>query len=113
MLDKELQARLHQFGVPFVEGEFIDTYQTPVPEPPYICYLCIENTIGPDECPDMLKHIQIVIEIYIEQQGDHELIDRFEKEVLFDVEYQKEEVYIHEENLIQVNYDIQEFIKNY
>lgn len=107
----EFLERLDAIGIPYAEVEFEDNYDEEPPAPPYICYLYMEETRGPDMCPNKLVHIQVALEVYTDHK-DEELIKRVEKEVLYDVEYQKETSVISEENLIQTNYDISIFKKN-
>lgn len=103
----ELICRLKEINLPFAEGQFEEYAGKALPDPPYICYLYHESCEGPDDYPNMLKRTSISIELYMDRILDEALVDKFEKNVLYDQEYDKEVEYINQEDLVMVNYDIE------
>lgn len=103
---EELEKRLDATKIPYTHLEFIDTKLEPAPDPPYISYIYSEDAVGPDFAPQMLKKIEIGIELYTSRIRDKELEKLIEERVLYDVEFHKEIAPVEGEDLVQTSYDI-------
>ena len=110
-MDKEtFVARVKTLDIPYTESEFKERKNSPPPDPPYICYLWHETTVGPDFYPNMLVEVEGVLELYVHfdsslESRDTTLEEQVEKKVFFDIPYVKEAMTISEENLVQVIYE--------
>lgn len=91
-------------GLPVAFVEFKDTKQNPAPEPPFLIYLYTEKQRGSDD-RNRIREISASLELYTDRVQDPELEARIENEVLFDVDFTKFPLPIHEENMFQSAYD--------
>lgn len=96
--------RAEATGLPVAHNEFVSTKQKPAPDPPFICWLSSERQRGSDD-KNRIREIAASIELYTDRKEDPELEKRIENEVLFDVEFQKIQAKIEEENMVQTAYD--------
>lgn len=101
---EEIIVRAKDLGLPVAEFEFRNTKQHPAPDPPFIVYLKTEKQRGSDE-KNRIREIAGSIELYTDRIPDKKLEERIEKEVLFDVEFEKNIVLIRDENMAQAAYD--------
>lgn len=103
---EDIVQRLKETGIPYSHLEFVDTKATPAPDPPYMCYIYSEDSVGPDDSPSMLISVDIGIELYTSKIRNEELENIIENKVVYDTEYHKEIAVVPQENLIQTSYDI-------
>ena len=96
--------RTKAIGIPVAHIEFVDTKQKPAPEPPFICWLSTEKQRGSDD-KNRIREISGSLELYTDRKEDPELESRIENEVLFDVEFQKYQAKIEDENMVQTAFD--------
>ena len=96
--------RAEATGLPVAHNEFVDTKQNPAPEPPFICWLSSEKQRGSDN-KNRIREIAASLELYTDRKEDPELEARIENEVLYDIEFQKYQAKIEDENMVQTAYD--------
>lgn len=102
---EEIIKRAEALGLPITENEFIKTKEKPLPEPPYLIWYDDEtNGDGGDDVV-LFKRRKIVLELYTDKVGDAEIEKRIEKEVLYDVKYNKYQAPVESEDLVQTAYD--------
>lgn len=103
---EKIIERATKLGLPIAKNAFRKTAKKPVPEPPYIVYLISESQRG-DDTKNRIREISGSIELYTDRKPDEALEYRIEREVLFDVEYRKDQGYITTENMVQTAYDFE------
>ena len=103
---EEIIKRLEKLGIPVADTEFKDTKKHPAPEPPFTCYLCKETQRGSDQ-KNLIREIDGSVELYTDRIKDPSLEKRIETEVLFDIEFIKEQYNIKTENMILTSYDFE------
>ncbi len=91
-------------GLPIAEYEFRDTKKNPAPDPPFLIYFCSENHTGTDT-GNKIQKINGSIELYTDRKPDHDLERRIEREVLFDIDFDKRTATIQSESMYQTAYD--------
>lgn len=96
--------RAEATGLPVAHIEFKDTKQKPAPGPPFLIYLSSEKQRGSDD-KNRIREIRGSIELYTDRKPAPELEAKVEEEVLFDVDFEKYQTPIREENMIQTAYD--------
>lgn len=98
-----LLVRVAALKIPAALNEFKATKKNPAPEPPFIVWLREEHGRGADHLNNILE-IDGSIELYTEDI-DLPLEKKIENDVLFDIEYEKEQAYIQSENMWQTSFD--------
>ncbi|MFA4033052.1 hypothetical protein ACEG19_04030 [Blautia stercoris] len=101
---EEIIKRATALGIPIAKNEFRKTAKKPVPDPPYLIYLLNEEQRGDDK-RNRIREINGSIELYTDRVPDETLEQQIENEVLFDIEFSKEQALISSENMIQTAYD--------
>ena len=101
---EEIIERAGNIGLPVAEYEFRDTKQSPAPDPPFLIYFSSEDQDGADG-RNTIRKIAASIELYTDRKPDHDLENRIESEVLFDVPFHKTTAPIQSENMYQTAYD--------
>ena len=101
---KEIINRLEGIGLPVAHMEFKDTKRKPAPDPPFACYLVTERQRGSDQ-RNLIKEFDGSIELYTDRDPDPEQESKIEEYVLFDLEFEKEQVKIDAENMVMTSYD--------
>lgn len=96
--------RFRKLNLPMALNEFTITNRAPAPTLPYICYLIDETQRGSDQ-KNMIRDISASFELYTDRQPDKAIESRIEREILFDVEFRKNQVKIDSENMVQTSYD--------
>ena len=96
--------RAEGLNLPFAHMQFIPTNKTPVPDPPFLVWLAEEQQRG-DDTRNRIRQIDGSLELYTEKKADPDLEKRIEEEVLFDVEFQKYQAQIPNEDTVQTAYD--------
>lgn len=96
--------RFKKLNLPMALNEFTITNRTPAPTLPYICYLIDETQRGSDQ-KNMIRDISASFELYTDRKPDKAIESRIERDVLFDVEFRKNQVKIDSENMVQTSYD--------
>lgn len=106
---EELVIRAKAFckskGLPITYMEFKRTGRKPVPEPPYVIWLREDNVRGSDKVGRLLVEVDGSFELYTDRNPDPDLEEEFETAVLSDVDYDKQQVGINSENMVQTSYD--------
>lgn len=101
---KTIMGRLEGIGIPVAHNQFVDTKQNPAPEPPFICWLSSERQYGSDHRNE-IREVRTSIELYTDRKEDTELEGKIERDVLHDVEFQKYQALIEDENMMQTAYE--------
>lgn len=101
---EQILERAARLGLPLAHMQFIPTNKTPVPNPPFLIWLANERQRG-DDTRNRIRQIEGSLEAYTEKRADPALEKRIEEEVLFDVEFQKYQAQIPNEDMIQTAYD--------
>lgn len=101
---EEIIKRATSLGLPITKNEFRKTAKKPVPDPPYLIYLLNEEQRGDDK-RNRIREINGSIELYTDRVPDETLEHQIENEVLFDIEFSKEQALISSENMVQTAYD--------
>ena len=96
--------RAARIGLPIAKNEFVNTKQHPAPDPPFICYLTSEKHRGSDD-RNRIREYSASLELYTDRKENPELERRIEEEVLFDVEFDKFQESIKDENMVQTAYE--------
>lgn len=98
--------RAEQLGLPIAKDAFRETKETPLPELPYLVYIT-PQTVGRGSDEAILLHeISVALELYTEKIADgSELEKQIEGKVLFDIEYQKYQETIENEDMVQTAYE--------
>jgi hypothetical protein len=97
---EEVIKRAEGLGLPIEKNEFVGTNKNPVPDPPFIVYLSKERQRGDDK-RNRIREIEGSLELYTEKKADPDL----EEKVLFDIEFQKYQALIRQEDMTQTAYD--------
>lgn len=101
--------------MPITHMEFKKASRKPVPDPPYVVWLRRDSVRGSDNAGRLLVDVDGSFELYTDRNPNPELEEAFEAEVLPDIDYEKEQVGISSENLVQTSYDfriLQKRLKN-
>lgn len=101
---EEIIKRATTLGIPIAKNEFRKTAKKPVPDPPYIVYLSNEEQRGDDK-RNRIREFNGSVELYTDRVPDETLECQIENEVLFDIEFSKEQSLISSENIVQTAYD--------
>lgn len=106
---EELVVRAKAFckrrGLPITHMEFKKTSRKPVPEPPYVVWMRRDSLRGSDTVGRLLVDVDGSFELYTDRNPDPALEEAFEAAVLPDLDYEKEQVGISSENMVQTSYD--------
>ncbi len=100
---EDIIARLEKLGLPVAEFEFRVTKKNPPPSPPFLIYFSQEDQTGTDE-RNRIRKVQGYVELYTDRVPDHDLEERIEKEVFFDIDIHKTTAPIQDENTYQTAY---------
>ena len=95
--------RLEEKGLPVAHNEFVATSKNPIPSPPFFVWMAKETQRGGDT-RNFLREISAAIELYTERRPDTELERWMETEVLRDVEFERFQTLIPDENIVQTAY---------
>ena len=101
---EEIINRAEGLGLPMAEFAFEGTRKNPVPDPPYIVYLRESNVYGHDT-GNAIESISGSIELYTDRKPYPEWERRIESEVLFDINFEKQQAAIESERMVQTAYD--------
>ena len=101
---EEVIKRAEGLGLPIEKNEFVGTNKNPVPDPPFIVYLSKERQRGDDK-RNRIREIEGSLELYTEKKADPDLEKQIEEKVLFDIEFQKYQALIRQEDMTQTAYD--------
>lgn len=101
---EEIISRAHKLGLPLAQYEFVETESTPLPELPFIIWLNVKTQEYGADNINLLKRIEMAIELYTDREPNKELEQRIEREVLYDVEYEKYQEVIEKEDTHQTAY---------
>lgn len=101
---EQILERAAGLNLPFAHMQFIPTNKTPIPDPPFLIWLSDERQRG-DDTRNRIRQIEGSLELYTEKRADPALEKRIEEEVLFDVEFQKYQAQVPNEDTIQTAYD--------
>lgn len=96
--------RASALGLPIAEFAFEGTKRNPVPNPPFLVYLKEEHAHGHDS-GNALIEIEGSLELYTERKPAKTWEQRIERDVLYDVEYDKQQAKIESERIVQTAYD--------
>lgn len=105
-------ARAKLLRLPLAKNEFRETLENPIPAPPYLVYLIPSETGRGADAINNIKEIHPSLELYTDKTADDSLEKRIEKEVLYDVEYEKFQTTIESEELVQTAYEFTLICKN-
>lgn len=97
-------ARVKALNIPIAHNEFVVTKQQPAPEPPFVCWLSSEKQRGSDD-RNRIKEISGSLELYTDRVADPLKEALIETKVLYDIEFQKYQAMIRDENMVQTAYD--------
>lgn len=75
------------------------------PEPPYVIYFTNEDVRGSDD-KNRLSEVELHLELYTDRSPNPELEDKIETIVLYDIEYQKYQADIEDEDMVQTAYEL-------
>lgn len=104
-LDMVLE-RASKLDIPMAYIQFDPNGQEEPPQPPYICWLSHERQRGRDD-KNCIQEISASIELYTDQTVDQTLEKQIEEMVLYDVEFDKYQTAIEEEEMIQTAYEFE------
>ena len=101
----ELKEVLEATGYPVAYSHFTESDQTPLPEPPYICYLVAftPNYMADNQTFTTIEHIQIELYTVKKDESAENNLETILKEN--DLPYSSVERYIDSENLYQKIYE--------
>ena len=97
-------ARAVSLGYPIAKNEFVITKKNPAPTLPFIVYVSQETQSGHD-MKNCIKRTEAIIELYTDRTPDEAVEAEIEKRVLYDVEFDKLQTIIHDENMVQTAYE--------
>ena len=101
---EEIIKRATAIGLPITKNAWKKTAKKQVPDPPYIVYLISENQRGNDKM-NTIREIDGSLELYTDRTPDESLERQIEKEVLFDLPFEKYQADITSENMVQTAYE--------
>lgn len=97
--------RAKALGLPLAKDAFRDTKESPLPEPPYLVYIVPqENGRGGDDII-LVKEILASLELYTDKTADGSIEKLIEEQVFYDLEYQKFQTTIENEDMVQTAYE--------
>lgn len=106
----DLIERLKKIGIPIAENLFYNLKKKPAPQPPYLLYTATEKNYGHD-FGNGIREIEGTFLLFTSRNPDKEIERQIEETVFFDTKYEKDRVFIDEENLFQTAYYINLFEK--
>lgn len=97
--------RAKALGLPLAKDAFRETKENPLPEPPYLVYIVPqENGRGGDDII-LVKEILASLELYTDKTADGSIEKLIEEQVFYDLEYQKFQTTIENEDMVQTAYE--------